>query len=140
MLDIVHARSQTTRLGLLGQEPVDPVGTISQTKESSMKWFKRMITRWVREDWDNVGKELSRNEVEKLQTSRGLVRSNNDSIDGHAGLNITVMSAIGGKIITFRHYDRRKDDTQYRHYVIPDELDFERELGKMITMESIRQA
>ena len=105
-----------------------------------MKWFKRMITRWVREDWDNVGKELSRNEVEKLQTSRGLVRSNNDSIDGHAGLNITVMSAIGGKIITFRHYDRRKDDTQYRHYVIPDELDFERELGKMITMESIRQA
>ena len=50
------------------------------------------------------------------------------------------MSAIGGKIITFRHYDRRKDDTNYRHYVIPDELDFERELGKMITMESIRQA
>ena len=106
-----------------------------------MKWFKRMITRWVREDWDNVGKELSRAEVEKLQTSRGLVRSGgNDSIDGHAGLNITVMSAIGGKIITFRHYDRRKDDTQYRHYVIPDDLDFERELGKMITMESIRQA
>ena len=104
-----------------------------------MKWFKRMITRWVREDWENVGKELSRNEVEKLQTSRGLVRSNNDSIDSHSGLNITVMPAIGGKIITFRHYDRRKDDTQYRHYVIPDDLDFERELGKMITLESMRQ-
>ena len=105
-----------------------------------MKWFKRMVARWVREDWDNVGKELSRVEVEKLQTSRGLVRSNSDTIDGHTGLNITVMSAIGGKIITFRHYDRRKDDNQYRHYVIPDDLDFERELGKMITMESIRQA
>lgn len=104
-----------------------------------MKWFKRMITRWVREDWDNVGKELSRVEVEKLQTSRGLVRSNSDTIDGYTGLNITVMPAIGGKIITFRHYDRRKDDNQFRHYVIPDDLDFERELGKMITMESIRQ-
>jgi len=50
-----------------------------------------------------------------------------------------VMAAIGGKIITFRHYDRRKDDNQFRHYVIPDDLDFERELGKMITMESLRQ-
>jgi hypothetical protein len=49
------------------------------------------------------------------------------------------MPAIGGKIITFRHYNRREDDSQYRHYVIPDELDFERELGKMITLESIRQ-
>ena len=104
-----------------------------------MKWFKRMIARWVREDWDNVGKELGRVEVEKLQTSRGLVRSNSDNIDGHAGLNITVMNAIGGKIVTFRQYDRRKDDTQFRHYVISDELDFERELGKIITLESIRQ-
>jgi hypothetical protein len=115
------------------------VGTIFETKESSMKWFKRMITRWVREDWDNVSKELSRVEVGQAQTSRGLVRSNSDNIDGHTGLNITVMAAIGGKIITFRHYDRRKDDNQFRHYVIPDDLDFERELGKMITMESLRQ-
>ena len=108
-----------------------------------MKWVKRMITRWVREDWDNAGATM-RDREEKVMlashSTRGLVRSNSDSIDGHAGLNITVMSAIGGKIITFRHYDRRKDDTNYRHYVIPDELDFERELGKMITMESIRQA
>jgi hypothetical protein len=49
------------------------------------------------------------------------------------------MNAIGGKIVTFRQYDRRKDDTQFRHYVISDDLDFERELGKMITLESIRQ-
>ena len=106
-----------------------------------MKWFKRMVARWVREDWDNVSLELSRVEVGKAQTARGQgIRSNSDvNIDNHAGLNITVMSAIGGKIITFRHYDRRKDDNQFRHYVIPDDLDFERELGKMITMESIRQ-
>ena len=105
-----------------------------------MKWFKRMITRWVREDWETVSAEHNRKEANlSIQTARGLVRSNSDSIDGHTGLNITVMAAIGGKIITFRHYDRRKDDNQFRHYVIPDDLDFERELGKMITMESLRQ-
>lgn len=107
-----------------------------------MKWFKRMITRWVREDWDNAGASMRHREEQVMLSSnstRGLVRSNSDQIDGHSGLNITVMAAIGGKIVTFRHYDRRKDDNQYRHYVIPDDLNFERELGKMITMESIRQ-
>ena len=106
-----------------------------------MNWFKRMVIKWVKEDWDNAGNITSMEANSLVKSRRGLsVQSNSDSIDGHAGLNITVMSAIGGKIITFRHYDRRKDDTNYRHYVIPDELDFERELGKMITMESIRQA
>jgi hypothetical protein len=101
-----------------------------------MKWFKRMIVRWAQEDWNS-------DQQEKYGLSRPSpitsTRSNSDNIDSHTGLNITVMTAIGGKIITFRHYDRRKDDNQFRHYVIPDELDFERELGKMITLESIRQ-
>ena len=107
-----------------------------------MKWFKHMITRWVREDWDNPGANMRDREEKAMLASnptRGLVRSSDANIDCHSGLNITVMSAIGGKIITFRHYDRRKDDNQFRHYVIPDDLDFERELGKMITLESIRQ-
>jgi hypothetical protein len=105
-----------------------------------MKWFKRMITRWAHQDQDYTDEKyanirLSGNAV----STPGPFRSVGADIDSHAGLNITVIPAIGGKIITFRHYDRRKDDNQYRHYVIPDDLDFERELGKMITLESIRQ-
>jgi len=96
-----------------------------------MNWFKRMVTRWLREDDGNVPMKLRRGATISAQS---------ESIDGYAGLNITVMSAVGGKIVTFRHYDRRTDDSKYRHYVIPDDLDFERELGKMITMESLRQA
>ena len=102
-----------------------------------MKWFKRMVAKWVKEDYENI---TSIEASALIKPRRGGLVTASDSIDGHAGLNITVMNAIGGKIVTFRHYDRRKDDNQYRHYVIPDELDFERELGKMITMESIRQA
>lgn len=101
-----------------------------------MKWFKRMITRWVREDWENASTEPS-----SVNSATGLLkprRSNSGSIDGQAGLNITVMNAIGGKIITFRHYDRRKDENQFHHYVVPEDMDFERELGKVITMESLR--
>jgi hypothetical protein len=116
---------------------MDPVGTIFETKESSMKWFKRMVARWVRE-----ADELPISEANALKKLRrgNSIGTQSESIDGHAGLNITVMSAVGGKIVTFRHYDRRNDENKYRHYVIPDDLDFERELGKMITMESLRQA
>ena len=102
-----------------------------------MKWFKRMVAKWVKEDYENI---TSIEASALIKPRRGGLVTASDSIDGYAGLNITVMNAIGGKIVTFRHYDRRKDDNQYRHYVISDELDFERELGKMITMESIRQA
>jgi hypothetical protein len=104
-----------------------------------MNWFKRMVARWVKEDWENASGMTSM-EANSLIKSRRNVSIDSSTIDGHAGLNITVMSAVGGKIVTFRHYDRRTDDNKYRHYVIPDDLDFERELGKMITMESLRQA
>jgi hypothetical protein len=105
-----------------------------------MKWFKKMITRWVREDWESAGNAVREEKILAARAStQGPFRSASDNIEGHMGLNITVMPAIGGKIITFRHYDRRKDDSQFRHYVIPDDLDFERELGKMITLESLRQ-
>lgn len=99
-----------------------------------MKWFKRMITRWVQEDQENN----SQIDQDKKASGITISRSSPDTVDGHAGLNITVINAIGGKIITFRYYDRRKDDNQFRHYVIPEDMDFERELGKMITMESMR--
>ena len=102
-----------------------------------MKWFKRMITRWVREDWDTVGADINIAQNKKMLATSTISRSGNE-IDSHAGLNITVMPAIGGRLITFRHYDRRKDDTQFRHYVVPEDMDFERELGKMITLESMR--
>ena len=104
-----------------------------------MKWFKRMIVRWAQQDQDYTDEKYANMPAVRYQSTPAPCRSVGDNIDSHTGLNITVIPAIGGKIITFRHYDRRKDDNQYRHYVIPDDMDFERELGKMITLESIRQ-
>ena len=54
------------------------------------------------------------------------------------GLNIQVHAAHGGKIVTFRKYDRKSDRSNNQVYLIPDDRDFERELGKLITMESMR--
>jgi hypothetical protein len=93
-----------------------------------------MMMKW---GWD-FNRELrdSRNEVVQTKASR-LIRGSDD-VDGDNGLNITVRRAIGGKIVTFRHYDHKTDRHQHRLYVIPEDHDFERELGKLITLESLK--
>jgi hypothetical protein len=96
-----------------------------------MKWFKRMVVKWVREDWNNP------EELKVAAGYRNQLVSSSD-VESDEGLNITVRQAIGGRVVTFRHYDRKTDRNNNRIYVIPDDLDFERELGKMITLESMR--
>ena len=96
-----------------------------------MKWLKRLIWQWNQE-----GREIVDYDDSKPIRSKLTIRGND--IDADEGLNITVRKAIGGKIVTFRHYDSKTDRHNHRLYVIPEELDFERELGKMITLESMR--
>jgi hypothetical protein len=116
------------------------VGTIFDSKENNMKWFKRMIVRWVREDWDKAGtsEDSATYPMPTGNRRKNLIGLVSDDVESDAGLNITVRKAIGGKIITFRHYDAKTDRSSNKLYIVPDELDFERELGKMITLESMR--
>jgi hypothetical protein len=109
------------------------VGTVFETKESSMNWLKRWLARAVvegHEDSDRQDRVYATRASNKLS-----VRQDVESDDG---LNITVRKAIGGRIVTFRHYDAKTDRHSHRLYIVPEELDFERELGKMITLESMR--
>jgi hypothetical protein len=107
------------------------MATISHRKENIVKWFKRMIGRWAYEYRD------SPEELKVAAGYRNQLVSASD-VESDEGLNITVRQAIGGRVVTFRHYDRKTDRNNNRIYVIPDDLDFERELGKMITLESMR--
>ena len=132
MLDLVHARTQATRLGFLGSKRVGAVGTIFETKESNMNWLKLKLRDWVNSAHDIDAPET----VYATKSSNRLV--SRSDIDSEDGLSITVRSAIGGRIVTFRHYDRKTDRTNHRLYIVPEDQDFERELGKMITLESMR--
>ena len=100
-----------------------------------MKWLKRLIYRWYQDGRDMYDEEPATLSSKPLR-NRVTIRGND--IDSDEGLNITVRKAIGGKIVTFRHYDNKQDRTNYKLYVIPDDLDFDKELGKMITLESMR--
>ena len=100
-----------------------------------MNRLKRWFANKCREAWEES--RDAPEEVYATAKSRNTLVSRSD-IDSEDGLNITVRSAIGGRIVTFRHYDRRTDRSNHKLYIVPDDQDFERELGKMITMESMR--
>ena len=99
-----------------------------------MKWLKRLIWQWNQE-----GRELLEYSNSKPMSSRLAIRGGlAGDIDSDEGLNITVRKAIGGKIVSFRNYDNKQDRTSYKLYVVSDDVDFDKELGKMITLESMR--
>jgi len=102
-----------------------------------MKW----LGRWLVKLAQNAQQE-ERNErifgTAITSGSKVSMRHSHSDVDGDDGLNIVVRKAMGGKIVTFRTYDTKQDRNNYKLYVIPDEHDFEKELGKLITLESMR--
>lgn len=98
-----------------------------------MKWFKRWFANKCREAW-----EESKAEADVPHTISKSSRLVAREQDWHENLNISITSANGGKIVAFRRYDHRTDRNDNKIYVIPDDQDFNTELGKMITMESMR--
>jgi len=100
-----------------------------------MNWLKRWLARAVVEGHEDSSDRSDRIYGTLASTKK---RAVGQDVESDEGLNITVRKAIGGRIVTFRHYDAKTDRHNHRLYVIPEELDFERELGKMITLESMR--
>ena len=99
-----------------------------------MKWFDRWFYRQAKKAWDNKNKY-----DEVYLTPPGLLGAVEcDDVDWGDGLNIRVKRVNGGFIINFRKHDRVKDRTQENIYIITDEMEFNQELGKLITLESMR--
>ena len=105
------------------------------SKGSSMKFVWRYLFRKLHQVGSESDQDISI-PVAKSNRLMGAVASSD--VDWGDGLNIRVHAAHGGKIITFNRYDRKTDRSNSNVYIIPDEQDFERELGKLITLESMR--
>lgn len=90
-----------------------------------MKWFWRYICKKVR--------------MAESEGSQLISKSAMADVEDHdrRALNINVCSAIGGTIVTFRHRDV-KGEWKSKTYLIHEDAQFEAELGKMITLESMR--
>ena len=106
-----------------------------------MRWIDRWFFRkwrWAYDNRDSIEQDITEDRAKKL---RGLqVQEVEASPSWQDGLRMNVKKVIGGFVVSFRTYDRVKDRSDERHYIITDEQDFNAELGKMITMESMRQS
>jgi hypothetical protein len=67
----------------------------------------------------------------------GISISRSKSIDSPGGINFTVFSATGGKVIQLQTYDSRTDRTNTSLYVVTDQEDLAEELALIITRESL---
>lgn len=99
-----------------------------------MQWFDQWFVRKCKWAWDN------RDSIEQPKMTELKLQTVEESPSWQDGLRMNVKKVIGGFVVSFRTYDRKTDRSDERHYIITDEQDFNAELGKMITMESIRQS
>lgn len=102
-----------------------------------MKWFDKWFVRKCKWAWEN--KHLAYNTEGSIASMHSQpVAVDEDAHSLNDGLRINIKKVIGGSVVTFRKYDRKIDRTEDRSYIITSEQDFNYELGKIITMESMR--
>lgn len=97
-----------------------------------MKWFKKLLWRWAYQ-----GQELEENV--KMSTGNRLISRDEAATCGDDPiLNFKVYSAVGGKVVEFRRYDRRNDNSDTTTYIITNDQDFGDRIAKIATMEQLK--
>ena len=104
-----------------------------------MNFFKRIIVKWVREDWEHARQEQSEDCYPSPKLSRGMnTVSTRSGIDSEPTLQFKVYSAVGGKIVEFSRYDRKTDRHDHQVYIINKDEDFGEKISKISTLEVLR--
>jgi hypothetical protein len=101
-----------------------------------MNFIKRMIVKWVREDWDNTSQEQDCHPSSQL--SRGLNTVSTRDVNSDPTLQFKIYNAIGGKVVEFSRYDRQKDRHLHDIYIIGKEEDFGNKIAKIAMLECLK--
>jgi len=103
-----------------------------------MNFFKRMIVKWVREDWDKAGRERPEQDCYPTVSSKNSIGIGSRDIGTDPTLQFKVYSAVGGKIVEFSRYDRKSDRSEHQIYIIGKDEDFGEKIAKISTLEVLR--
>jgi hypothetical protein len=106
-----------------------------------MNWFKRMVVKWVREDWEKASQPIPDDCYPSTKMSRGnsiSTISGRANVDSEPTLQFKVYSAVGGKIVEFSRYDPKSDRTDRQIYIIGKDEDFGEKIAKISTLEALR--
>ena len=102
-----------------------------------MNWFDRWLYGKVRDMWDNRHKYEDNNMAAGQKAYIGTALEKG-SIEGDDTIRFELSTAIGGKILTVRRYDRRVDRNDTATYVIPNGENLSERMVKILDLESFK--
>jgi hypothetical protein len=101
-----------------------------------MNFIKRMVVKWVREDWDNAGREQDCYPSPKL--SRGMNAVSTRDVGSDPTLQFKIYSAIGGRVVEFSRYDQKADRHHHDIYIIGKNEDFGEKIARIAMLENLK--
>ena len=98
-----------------------------------MNWFKRMVVKWVREDWDKAGREQ---DCYATVSPKNMLSTRD--VNSDPTLQFKVYNAIGGKVVEFSRYDQKADRHHHDIYIIGKNEDFGEKIAKIAMLETLK--
>jgi hypothetical protein len=102
------------------------------------RWLMKKLTEGAEFEKRQSQERESAISVNRLSKSLA-ISSGPASIDQpERALHFTVYVANGGRVVETRRYDKKTDRSSNGLYVITNDVDFGKEIDKIITMEALR--
>jgi hypothetical protein len=98
-----------------------------------MNFIKRMIVKWVRDDWDRAGREQ---DCYATVSPKNMLSTRD--VNSDPTLQFKIYNAIGGKVVEFSRYDRKSDCSHHDIYIIGKNEDFGEKIAKIAMLESLK--
>lgn len=92
-------------------------------------WLKYKLRDWLLSNEVEVSAKLSR---------RNSMTIDNDGLDSDKAIRFAAYKASGGMVVETNFYDRIKDRSHRTLHIITDDQDLGKEIGKIITMETLK--
>lgn len=100
-----------------------------RTRTPVKRTWKQRLRNWLNDDAEQKERDYSMDRISVAEPVR---------LDSDRAIRFNVYKASGGTIIETTFYDRQKDRHHNSLHVITDETDIGKELGKIITMETMK--
>ena len=102
-----------------------------------MNWFKRMVVKWVRDDWEQAG-QAQRDDCYPSPKLSSMNSVSTRDVNSDPTLHFKIYNAIGGKVVEFSRYDRKSDRHQHDIYIIGKNEDFGEKIAKIAMLETLK--
>lgn len=97
-----------------------------------MNFLKKLVIKWIREDWDNQRLTNSR--------SSGIVKASavDDDLSTRSSANFKFHTANGGTVAQVSWYDSKRDRYESELYIIGEDKDLGQEVSSIIMQHHLR--